>query len=385
AASYDLAPPEQRLHVAVFVDDQSLTPPARNRLLPALRRFLGTELGRGDRLLLARYDGSLTVQQPPVGSSGAIVAALDAVGRGSGRGQDRRADLAHLLRELQDGQLPEESDNDHSEMDARAIYAGIRVYSQSRYDEARRTLAALTQVVDALAGLPGRKALLYLGGGLSLHPGEALFRAFEGKYGRLALKVGGSHSDILQHDATPLLRELAARANAGRVTIYAIGSPEDPTALALEQRLDMRALNTPSGGVTWSTELAATESFNHSQPLQMMAGPTGGVAAFDTPDPSSLLATVRRDLAYYYSLGFVPTRRNGNARRLEVRVKRPGLRVRHREGYREATGRERAARSTRSAVFLGWSENPLEAAVEVEGATPDGGGQLLVDVLVKVP
>ena len=377
--------PEQRLHVGVFIDDQSLTAPARNRLLPSLRRFLGTELGRGDRLLLARYDGSLTVQQPPVGSSGAIEAALDAAGRGSARGSDRRADLAHLLRELQGGQLAGESENDHSEMDAAGIYAGIRMYSQTRYDEVRRTLGALSQVVDALAGLPGRKALLYVGGGLSLRPGEALYRAFEGKYGRLAMRVGGSPNDILQHDATPLLRDLAARANAGRVTVYAIGAPEDSSSLALEQRLDPRAMNTPSGGINWSTELAASESFNLSQPLQMMAGPTGGVAAFDTPNPGALLATVRRDLSSYYSLGFVPSRRDGDARRLEVRVKRSDLRVRHREGYREATGRERAARGTRSAIFLGWSENPLEAAVEVEGSTLDRDGQLLVDLLVKVP
>jgi hypothetical protein len=142
---------------------------------------------------------------------------------------------------------------------------------------------------------------------------------------------------------------------------------------------------TPGGGLSWTTELAATEIFNLNQPLQMMTGPTGGIAAFDVPDPAGLLETLRQDVFSFYSLGFVPERRDGKPRRLEVKVKRDGLKVRHREAYREATGRERASRGTRSAMLLGWSENPLEAALEMEGTTAEGNGQLILDLLVKVP
>jgi hypothetical protein len=170
------------------------------------------------------------------------------------------------------------------------------------------------------------------------------------------------------------------------VTLYALGAPDDLAGIGIEiGGMEVAALNSPGGGITWGSELAATETFNLNQPLEMLAGPTGGVAAFDTPQPTGLLATLRQDISTYYSLGFVPERRDGKPRRLDVRVRREGLRVRHREAYREASGRERASRRTRSAMLLGWTENPLDAALEIEGTRRDRDGVLLLDLLVMVP
>ncbi len=381
--------PEQRLHLALLVDDQSLTPPARNRLLPSLRRFLTAELRPGDRLLLARFEGGLTIEQPPVGDAAAIEAVVADFAKSGARGTLRRSDLSRILRAIQDAPLPSEGPaevNDSAEMQAHALLGQIRAYGQERFEETRRTLSAVSSVVESLAGLPGRKAVLYVGAGFSVRPAEAVYRSFELKYGSFASRIGGSPFDGRQLDATSLVRDVAARANAGRVTLYALGAPEDIQGLGIEiGGMSWRDLDTPGGGLSWSSELAATEIFNLNQPLQMMTGPTGGIAAFDVPDPAGLLTTLRQDVFSYYSLGFVPARRDGKARRLEVKVKRDGLKVRHREAYREATGRERASRGTRSALLLGWSENPLEAALEMEGVTPEGNGQLILDLLVKVP
>ena len=72
-----------------------------------------------------------------------------------------------------------------------------------------------------------------------------------------------------------------------------------------------------------------------------MADATGGLAITNTNAVERPLQRVARDFENYYSLGFPAEHgRTGRYYKLEVKVKRPGVRVRHRAGYRDQT-RER--------------------------------------------
>ena len=73
-------------------------------------------------------------------------------------------------------------------------------------------------------------------------------------------------------------------------------------------------------------------------------------------------ARIVRENSEYYLLGYSPINdaQDGTYRRLEVRVKRPGLQVRSRSGYFEPRGRrpvrrsiEAMARSSSSSSFSG--------------------------------
>jgi hypothetical protein len=75
--------------------------------------------------------------------------------------------------------------------------------------------------------------------------------------------------------------------------------------------------------------------------LRVLADSTGGFAAVNRNDLNGAFDRIVSENSSYYMLGFYSTndRRNGRYRKLEVRVKRPGLRVRNRTGYYEARGR----------------------------------------------
>lgn len=69
--------------------------------------------------------------------------------------------------------------------------------------------------------------------------------------------------------------------------------------------------------------------------LRTLADGTGGLAVVNTNDIGAGLRRVADELSSYYLLAYSPTntRRDGQYRRIEVRLKRPGVTVRARPGY----------------------------------------------------
>jgi VWFA-related protein len=69
--------------------------------------------------------------------------------------------------------------------------------------------------------------------------------------------------------------------------------------------------------------------------LHTLASDTGGRAFTDTNKLGDAFVQVQRDTSAYYLLGYSSTNdvRDGRFRRINVRVKTPGLRVEHRNGY----------------------------------------------------
>ncbi|HEV7517485.1 MAG TPA: hypothetical protein VGR07_14385, partial [Thermoanaerobaculia bacterium] len=133
-----------------------------------------------------------------------------------------------------------------------------------------------------------------------------------------------------------------------------------------------------------SQALAAIEGINQTQPLQTLAGATGGVAAVD--QTGYLLDRLRADLDTYYSLGYVPIHPpDGKKHRLAVRVRNHALSVRTREAYQARTGPEVTASRTLSALLLGEGGNPLAVVLAVEGESRNRKGQYEVVMLVKLP
>ncbi len=190
--------------------------------------------------------------------------------------------------------------------DQESAIAWLEVIAQQRQAHGRSTLTALADFVGSIAGLPGRRAVLYLTGDLRLPAGDSMFRY------------------------------LAERANAEQVTIYGLGSPDsgrrgvlrDPTGR--NGYLDMRGMTANPD------ELAAR--------LEAVAGPTGGLSGIDLDHPGALLDRIRDDLASYYSLGFAPGRLDGRPHALAVRVRgRRGIEVRAPATYTARTRQERFA------------------------------------------
>ncbi len=71
-----------------------------------------------------------------------------------------------------------------------SVAAHVRDYAKAMRADALRTLGRLRFVVNSLAGVTGRKALLLVTDGIPLNPGEELAQAFFGLCGGGAAREG---------------------------------------------------------------------------------------------------------------------------------------------------------------------------------------------------
>ena len=179
----------------------------------------------------------------------------------------------------------------------------------------RSAMAALRSIAEAVAGIKGRRKMLLL---VSDNLPVNMQRVIDYSGGTLSFAEEDAHKAITA----------ATRSN---VTIYSI----DPRGL------------TADGGLG-ENESAATSAIatdiDHRMNMAALARVTGGFALTNTNSFDQAFSRIVRENSSYYVLGYSSTndRRDGRYRRLEVRVKRPGLQVRARGGYLGPMGRERA-------------------------------------------
>jgi VWFA-related protein len=165
----------------------------------------------------------------------------------------------------------------------------------------RSSLDVLTKVCRSLAEIPRRrKAIVYVNVGIPL-------------------LAGGGDANSLLGDTHDLYRD-AQRAS---VNIY----PVDPSKLG---ELDNERAMTASMGD--GTRLVAARSHDF---LRALASNTGGIAIVEPNDLGPGVRQVLQDTGTYYVLGYQPPdgKSEGRARKVTVKVTRPGVTVRTRAGY----------------------------------------------------
>lgn len=373
-------PDVQRLYLTIFLDNRTLVPATRKRVLDSVKEFV-SHLQPGDRILLAGYDNSVVIRQGLTSDPEALAKAIEEVARAAPGGAARDSERQRILRQIDasdpvDGPTGGETQRAQAAIIiAQQLYQDIKLFGTQQFEENRASLIALEQFVDSLAGLPGRKAVLYVSGGMSLRPAEALMRAWETKFGSLKASVGFSPFDGRRDDATPILKNLIDRANANRVTFYALGSTTELAGLSAES----------TASTVLTTEMAVTEKLNLQSSLEMIADGTGGLASIDASE-RPLIDRMRQDFDTYYSLGYVPRAgRDGKKRKVEVKTRNAALQVRHRGTRSERTEKERMTSRAMAALLLGEDDNPLEVAIELGKEKTNDKGQIEVEVLVKFP
>jgi hypothetical protein len=225
-------------------------------------------------------------------------------------------------------------------------------------------LDGLDGVVSWLAGVPGRKAILYVSDGLPLRPGDNLFTmmsAFSGfRSGRRISPLSGQEFDLSKR-----FREVTSHASRNRIAFYPI------------EAYGVRTVR----GTAGQEVLVASRQDG----LRFLAGDTGGQVMLNASDPGAALRVLGDDLATYYSLGYTPDRPGDEAEhKIEVKVKARGARVRHRQWYRDKPTGEAVAERTLAVMRFGPEDNPLGASLEIQPAKQQNGATL-VPVRVTVP
>lgn len=350
-------PQDQRLRLVVFVDDVNTEPQSRGRILESLSGFLHRELAPGDEVMLVRYNQSLDIRRSFTPDLGQI-----------------EADVAALGKLSSDAKKYEESRNHAIDDIIEAIYAGdgwgpaaesrIGAWAEQESAVVKGALDGLDSVVSWLAGVPGRKAILYVSDGLPLSPGQDLFTwgAMRSGY-RTGRRISGLAGQ--EYDLSKRFREVTSHASRNRITIYPI---------------EAYGVRTVRG-----TALQEVLVTNRQNGLRFLAQDTGGRPMLNAADPVAALRLMGEDLTAYYSLGYQPKRAgDGVEHKIEVRVKAKGAQVRHRQWYKDKPVGESVAERTLAVMRFGPEDNPLAAALEI-GAGKEQGDSVMVPVKVRVP
>ena len=370
------AAPES-MHLAIYVDNTFLLPAHRNRVLQQLRDFLG-RLSPQDEVMLVTEDPGLKVRQAFTRDHAALLRTMDeietsgALGVSHASAKAQAIDTILNIREVNWKYDPCPPD----------LVQPARSYADQLRADVLRSLGAMTVLVSSLSGVPGRKAMLLVSDGMPVTPGEEIFQTLvemcnpsgTSAFGE-AIQGGpasGGHYDASQasldaqsYDTSSAFRAFTGHANAQRVTVYTL------EASGLAGASSAAADIGPRERVLQLPGIQQVETSNLQNSLFVLASDTGGHAILNANDLTRDLTHIQEDFATYYSLAYSPLHSgDGRDHRIEVRVKRPGMKVRSRQSYRDKPALERTVDRTLASLLYGYEDNPLEIQVETGDAAP---------------
>ena len=358
-------PPNQRLHVVVYIDNYNLTPFKRNMVMGELRTFLRDQLSPHDQVMLVSYDRSLHMREP-------FSARPENVTRAMLELEDFSGQRIHVDRERVDiFKRIEEADN------VTEAIAIARNFAGSVRNDVSFTIDALRWIVDGLAGSPGRKAVLYVSEGLPMIAGEDIFYAIQQKF-----KEEMSLNELVEYDMSRRFQELANQANTNRVSFYTIDA-RGLTVLS-QGTVDYDIAGAPGERTFFDTILRS----NTQSTIQMLAERTGGRAIINANRILPDLLKVSQDFRNYYSLGYLlPEQVDGRFREVEVKLVGPqrGWNVRHQHGFRAKSLESKMHDGTLSALHLDLQDNSLGARIMIGRPTPRESGLYDVPLALAVP
>ncbi len=350
-------PVAQRLRLVVLVDDVNLSAANRKRILENAGKFLHTELQPGDEVMVVRYDQKLDIRRQFTADLKQVDADFAAILK-------LPTDVRHYDRSLATAissvsySVVGDSGYGATAEGALASWAGEEsIMVQGALD-------ALDSVVSWLAGVPGRKAILYVSDGLPLVPGLDLFTIYSRAPVSAQTYDRTPEMSAQKYDLTTRFRQMTAHASRNRVVLYPI-----------------EAYGTRN--VSGVTLFDAVALVNRQNGLRFLAEDTGGRALLNAADVPGALARVAEDFETYYSIGYQPQRPADEAEhKIEVQAKPRGLQVRTRQWYRDKPEGETVAEGTLAVMRFGPEDNPLGVGLEIVPGKK--AGEMLVRVKVPV-
>jgi VWFA-related protein len=334
------ARPSEPITWLVHVDQSRLRASRRNAILRQVGEFLDGGLRPGDRTMVAHWDGDAlrVVGRLSADRQGALD-ALDQIASTAARSSPLEGAAASIRTEINNAaplsiniapdkaermrrdDLPTDELRPGTRVAAENLLRQIDALSDLEIARARAALGGLRDLIALSAGVDGRVGLLLVGGGYDSNVADGLYRMWESRFSSLdqVARAGvlGSRAHEVQEELNRLLASLAN----GSVTIFTIGATEPEGLDAIDTSGAGTALRGGSAATDTGAEAAMT--------LAGLADATGGRTFGAGTRLAEQLGAARRHLTTYYTLGVDPGE-HASAPRLEVRVRRDGLRALHR-------------------------------------------------------
>ena len=347
--------PRVRRHVVLFVDHLAL-PDLREReqVFGSLKALVRRTVQPGDGVMVVAWRYGVRTVWPFTDDVARIEAQLDLVAAGTNRlGREEQAEVERLA-----------ADD--------AAYAWAEVPSDSRlsrdlnvqeaYAQFKGKAQALMGLISTMAGMEGRKTLVIASRSFSRRPGA---------------EFTGSRVDT-----TPILEEIAARANAAGVTIHSL------YAAAWQSEMpnvsDSRFVNPRIAGSS-TTNREDNKRLNELASLDTISSRTGGVLVGTTMESSLFADQVASDLVHWYSIGYPLPAGSPATAEVSVRVNRPGVTVRTRRDVVDRSPAQRLEDRVLANLFRMDPNARLPIAVSSDEPKKEKKKLWARTVLVRVP
>jgi VWFA-related protein len=312
-----------RLYVIVL-DDLNVAPLRTKVVVNAARELIERHFGPNDMAAITYTSGRTDGAQEFTSERAVLLAAINKFqGRKLRSTVIEKADqyFQQHLKELEVNKPNPDDPDAPSGPPQSGTVRGPMGYSDMTTDaddferghRAQQVLGALKRLAEVMGGIRGRrKAIVMFSEGID-YPIYDIF---------------GSPAATTVMMATRDAIAAAARAN---VSFFAI----DPRGLVgmTSEAIELNAAADPHLGFDAKGLLA--DMYLSQDSLRTLADETGGYAAVNSNNFTTALNRIVRLNSMYYVLGYYPkdARNDGRFHKIEVRAKRPGLRVSARKGY----------------------------------------------------
>jgi VWFA-related protein len=270
----------------------------------------------GTRIAVLGLSSSLRILQGFTSDPAILIAAVDTKKNRALPSPFIDNDSANILGSQADDQTDLGNDD---------VAAGIQQFANELATEQqdirnRMTLEALNQIAAYVAGIKGRKNLIWFTDGMPLN----------------MFPTGGTNDLEEITDYSKELRKTTDLLTAAEVSVYPVDAQKLYNNPAFGADRGLATINKNTGARVAANARTFQEKKGQQQlSMEAVAEATGGIAFHDTNDLKSAVAKAIANGANYYSVSYVPPDLDfdGRYHAIDVEVDRPNVHLGYRKGY----------------------------------------------------
>ncbi|MGD2089529.1 MAG: VWA domain-containing protein [Candidatus Aminicenantes bacterium] len=346
--------------IVIYFDNWHLHPMNRNWGIKKLMTFIEKNFppGTNNEAMVVSLDQKLEIIQKFTSNQQLLTLAIKEVKKRSGQTLLRKKAKEQLRKELTSIVTDTSQFDRYAQVDSYERALGYaRNFVEAEQADLIFSLKSLNAVVSNLAGIEGKKILIYVSDGLPINPGDEAFTFLDQAFPR-----ENARSEAMTYDATRIFKELTAKCNANEISLYPINAQGLESVLLSADKQDGWGVHARGAG------MMRVGSRYQNDALTMMAKDTGGVAILNTNDIETGLEKIKNDLMFYYTLGYKSLHQEDNKFHA-INVKLVGLKedynVRVRQGFKQISEEQKIKESVTSGLFLRRQNNALGLRVQI--------------------
>jgi VWFA-related protein len=375
--------PAEPLFLALYIDNTTLQHRNRKKALAGVQEFFEESLAPGDQVMIATQADDYRILQTFTDDPAELADALGSLKKASSQGDEKEMKFRNLVRDMQGAVITPETATFQSERSEVLIDA----WARDKQQEIKRSISGMSYLMSTLAGLPGQRAMLYVGEGLPMRPAEGLVHAHYNKFGAAA-EVDPPETRAIDWDMTREWEKFVDHAQTSGIEFWAIDASGKRGGMGGSAEFSMGERDSAllSGTqMVWNQRLDNLQARNVQGSLQLAAGDTGGEVMLNHRNYDRFLDRMREGLDNFYSIGYAaPHAKEGGLHEIRIEMSDPTLKASYQRGYRDKTWNQRLTDAVISQLLLGVGDNPLQ--VEMAAGDSDGeGGRARFEVTVRVP